>query len=270
MAVIRRVDRAPRGLTTVFWSVVVLLMAGIAAPATRVAFKESSAPAAPLRLTVATSATPSPPVTAPPTGRPATGLVSRIPGSTTAAALVALTFDDGPDPTFTPRILDLLAAKHATATFFVVGRQAQRFPDLVGAEVGEGSTVEGHTWSHRRLPGLDEASFSAEVDRSDDLLARLIGHPVTCVRPPYGRVDARVVDRLGERGLSAAMWDIDPRDWSRPGSGTIAARVLGRLHPGAVIVLHDGGGDRSQTVAALSMILDGISARGYVPAPLCA
>ncbi len=89
-------------------------------------------------------------------------------------------------------------------------------------------------------------------------------------RPPYGRVDARVVERLGSRGLTTALWDVDPRDWSRPGAGTIAARVLDRLHPGAVIVLHDGGGDRSQTVAALPVILDGIRSRGYVPAPLCA
>ncbi len=272
MAVISRVNRVPRRQRTVSLSVVMLLMAGIAAVASRVGFEESPPPPAPLLLMLATAsapATPLPPVPAP-TGRPATGLVSRIPGSTTSAPVVALTFDDGPDPASTLRILDLLAAGHATATFFVVGRQAQRFPDLVRAEVGEGSAVEGHTWTHRRLPGLDEAAFSAEVDRSDDLLAQLVGHRVTCVRPPYGRVDARVVERLGSRGLTTALWDVDPRDWSRPGAGTIAARVLGRLHPGAVIVLHDGGGDRSQTVAALPVILDGIRSRGYVPAPLCA
>lgn len=252
-------------------SVVMLLMAGIAAVATRATF-EASPPAAPLLVVPATAAAPPTPLLPgpAPTGRPATGLVSHSPGSTTSSPLVALTFDDGPDPASTPRILDLLAASHVTATFFVVGRQAQRFPDLVRAEVGEGSAVESHTWNHRRLPGLDEAAFSAEVDRSDDLLAQLIGHRVTCVRPPYGRVDSRVVERLGSRGLTTALWDVDPRDWIRPGAGTIADRVLGRLHPGAVIVLHDGGGDRSQTVAALPRILDGIRARGYLPVPLCA
>ncbi len=216
----------------------------------------------------ATATAPMPPAALSPAQRLPAALVSRIPPST-GPPLVALTFDDGPDPAFTARILELLAANHAKASFFVVGRQAQRFPDLVRAELAQGSTVEGHTWDHRQLPGLGDATFSAEVDRTDELLGRLIGHPVACVRPPYGRVDAQVVERLGGRGLTTAMWDVDPRDWARPGARAIAARVLGRIHPGAVVVLHDGGGDRSQTVAALSTILDGIAARGYMPVPLC-
>lgn len=200
-------------------------------------------------------------------GLPA-GLISAIPGPMVSPE-VALTFDDGPSRVFTPQVLAVLAARGATATFFMVGRSAQADPNEVRAVVAAGNAVGGHTWDHTRLPSLSEQAFAAQVDRTDQLLVTLTGRPLRCVRPPYGRYDRVVVERLATRGLATVLWDADPRDWSRPGVDAIVARVAAGLHPGAIIELHDGGGDRSQTVAALPAILDLIAARGYRTVPLC-
>jgi len=151
----------------------------------------------------------------------------------------------------------------------MVGRSAEADPNDVRAVAVAGNAVGGHTWDHMRLPSLSEQALAAQVDRTDQLLVTLTGRPLRCVRPPYGRYDRAVVERLATRGLATVMWDVDPRDWSRPGVGAIVARVAAGLHPGAVIELHDGGGDRSQTVAALPAILDLIAARGYRTVPLC-
>ncbi|MHB8671333.1 MAG: polysaccharide deacetylase family protein, partial [Acidimicrobiales bacterium] len=100
-------------------------------------------------------------------------------------------------------------------------------------------------------------------------LASLSGRPVRCVRPPGGHEDARVVSLLGRRHLATMMWSIDPRDWKQPPAADIAGYVLAGLQPGAVVLLHDGGGDRSHTVAALPIILDGLRQRGYHVVPIC-
>jgi peptidoglycan/xylan/chitin deacetylase (PgdA/CDA1 family) len=186
-----------------------------------------------------------------------------------ADKVVALTFDDGPDPRFTPEVLSVLARYRAPASFFMVGREANRFPDLVRQVAAGGDSVEGHTWDHVDLTRLSDGGFAGEVDRTDDLLGTLTGRPVRCVRPPKGRVDGRVVRLLGERHLATMMWSLDPRDWRKPGRDAISGYVLAGLRPGAVILLHDGGGDRGQTVDALPVILDGLHARGYRVVPLC-
>ncbi len=196
------------------------------------------------------------------------GVVSTIPGPLAPQGEVALTFDDGPSA-FTAQVLAVLAARGAVATFFMVGRAAERNPDLVRAIAAAGDAVGGHTWDHVRLPSLTQEEFAAQVDRTDDLLASLTGRAVRCLRPPYGRYDSVVLARLRSRGLAPVMWDVDPRDWTAPGIDAIVARVAAGLHPGAVIELHDGGGDRSQTVAALPVILDLIAARGYRAVQFC-
>lgn len=202
------------------------------------------------------------------------GLVDTLPedgasGVWPGERAVALTFDDGPSPAYTPQILDVLDRYGAAATFFVTGAQLDRFPLLVRETAARGHVVSNHTVSHRALPGLSASTFAAEVDGATSRIVRATGQAVHCVRPPYGAYDGEVVSRLTGRGLHTAMWTIDPRDWARPGADAIARRTLDGLHPGAVVVLHDGGGDRSQTVAALPRLLEGIRGAGYRVATLC-
>ena len=185
--------------------------------------------------------------------------------------VVALTFDDGPSPTFTPQVLAILAHYQVHATFFMVGMPAAAHPDLVRQVVAAGNTVGGHTWSHVILTTLaDPAAFAAQVDQADSLLGSLTGHPIRCVRPPGGHFDPTVIQRLGARGIATVVWSDDTRDWSKPGTPVIVQRAMSALKPGSIIVLHDGGGDRTQTVAALPTILDAISAAGYRVVPVCA
>jgi peptidoglycan/xylan/chitin deacetylase (PgdA/CDA1 family) len=192
----------------------------------------------------------------------------RLPVSREAGKTVALTFDDGPDPRYTPRILALLARARMPATFFMVGRQAAAHPRLVRRVAQAGQQVGGHTWNHRRLDRLPPASVAAEVDCTDRLLARLADRPVRLVRPPDGAYDRRVVDLAAAQGLELILWTADSRDWTRPGIHRIVATVARQLRPGAIVLFHDGGGDRSQTVAALPQVLRQLHARGYRPVAL--
>jgi peptidoglycan-N-acetylglucosamine deacetylase len=212
-----------------------------------------------------------PPPEVPPPPRPSPQVLFDIPGWRTAPGppMVALTFDDGPDPTYTPQILAILASRQVRATFFFVGELAAHHPALVQQTAASGHTIGGHTWSHAHLTRLDDAGFAAEVDRADDLLASITHRPIACVRPPYGHFDAGVVQRLDARGLITMMWSVDPWDWSRPGTAAVTERVVAGLRPGAVVLMHDAGGNRAQTVAALPAILDAILARGYRVMPIC-
>jgi peptidoglycan-N-acetylglucosamine deacetylase len=185
------------------------------------------------------------------------------------AGVVHLTFDDGPTPTWTPRVLELLARYRAQATFFVLGRSAAAYPELVRQEFAAGHGVGNHTWSHRRLTGLSGERLAAEVGPTSAAIQRATGVPVRCLRPPYATVDAASAARVRALGLRLVLWDIDTNDWLRPGAGVIAARVLGRVRSGDVILFHDGGGDRTQTVAALEQVLATLSARGFGFSALC-
>jgi peptidoglycan-N-acetylglucosamine deacetylase len=186
-----------------------------------------------------------------------------------AAGVVYLTFDDGPAPAWTPRVLELLARYRAQATFFVVGRNAAAHPELVRQAHAAGHGIGNHTWTHRRLTRLGDGALEAEVGATSAAIHRATGAPVRCLRPPYATVDAASADRARALGLRLVMWDLDPGDWRRPGAGVIAGRVLGRVRAGDVVLLHDGGGDRSQTMAALQQVLASLSARGFRFSPLC-
>ena len=191
-----------------------------------------------------------------------------LPIARQAAKTVALTFDDGPDPRYTPRILRVLAHMRTPATFFMVGRQAAAHPQLVRRVAQAGQQIGGHTWNHRRLDRLPPARAAAEVDCTDRLLSRLTGRPVRLLRPPDGTYDRQVVDLAAARELQLVLWTADARDWMRPGVGQILATVARELRAGAIILLHDGGGDRSQTVAALPRLLRLLHERGYRPVAL--
>ena len=127
-----------------------------------------------------------------------------------------------------------------------------------------------HAGTHAGLALLPAGRWPAEVDRTSRLLCRITGHPVRCLRPAYGLGDRAVDAQLRARGLAELVWDVDPSDYLRPPAGVIAPRVLAALHPGAIVILHDGGGNRSQTAAALPANIRGIRAAGYQIVPVCA
>jgi peptidoglycan/xylan/chitin deacetylase (PgdA/CDA1 family) len=212
----------------------------------------------------------------PPVGGPTVaGLVianlSNLPGGTYPPGdkVAALTFDDGPNPTYTPQILQVLTQYHVPATFEIVGYEGAARPDLLKLEAADGMTLTNHTWDHASLSSLNPGQFAGEVDATTNLIQSVTGQVVKCVRPPYGYSNASVVAQLAHRGLGELLWDIDPSDYSTPGTGVITNRVLSALHPGAIIIMHDGGGNRSQTVAALPAIITGIQAAGYTLEPVC-
>ena len=184
--------------------------------------------------------------------------------------VVALTFDDGPSPVYTLQILRILIAAKAPASFEIIGMEGAAYPGILRAENAAGMVLVNHTWTHVDLALLPAWLWSAEVDRTSSLLHGITGHPVRCLRPPYGLSDRSVDVQLGARGLAELDWDVDPSDYLRPGAALIARRVLAALHPGAIVILHDGGGNRSQTVAALPTIIHGIRAAGYQIVPACA
>jgi peptidoglycan/xylan/chitin deacetylase (PgdA/CDA1 family) len=175
---------------------------------------------------------------------------------------VALTFDDGPHPRWTPEILDVLQRNGVPATFFAVGLQASRYADLVRREVAMGMTIGDHTWGHVRLRGLPPEAVTSELKRAKDLLASL-GATVAVCRPPAAAFDPQTVEIAAALGMRTVVWNVDPRDWQRPPAAEIVKRVLDAVRPGSIVLLHDGGGDRGQTVAALQPLIDGLRARGY-------
>jgi len=182
---------------------------------------------------------------------------------------VALTFDDGPSPIYTPQVLQILVADHVPASFQIIGQSGAAYPDLLRQEAADGMSLVNHTWTHVALTTLPPSGWTGQVDQTNSLLQSITGHPVQCLRPPYGYTDSAVVAQLGQRGLAELYWDVDPSDYLRPGASVIAERVLSAIHPGAIVVMHDGGGDRSQTVSALPAIISGIRADGYQIVPVC-
>ncbi|MEU7869899.1 bifunctional polysaccharide deacetylase/glycosyltransferase family 2 protein [Dactylosporangium sp. NPDC049140] len=166
------------------------------------------------------------------------------------AGALALTFDDGPDPRWTPQVLDLLRQYHAHATFFVIGSQVNRYPDLVRRMVDEGHEVGVHTFTHPDLAALPPWRQRFELALTANAIAAATGRRPLLMRPPYLSMPDAV------DGYLAVLADRDPRDWERPGADAIVREALhGPAGAGAVIMLHDGGGDRSQTVEATRRIL---------------
>ncbi|MFA7345114.1 MAG: polysaccharide deacetylase family protein [Terrimicrobiaceae bacterium] len=182
---------------------------------------------------------------------------------------VALTFDDGPDPDWTPAILDILKAKGAKATFFVVGAEAERHPALVRRIVAEGHEVGNHTFTHPNLAEAPPALIKLELNATQRLIESLTGRSTTLFRPPYN-ADSRPanlrelvpIEIAQSLGYMTILENVDPQDWQKPKKDRLLQRVKSELPRGNIILLHDGGGDRSATVAALPSILDHLKERG--------
>jgi peptidoglycan/xylan/chitin deacetylase (PgdA/CDA1 family) len=165
-----------------------------------------------------------------------------------------LTFDDGPQTVYTPKVLNVLARHHAKATFFVLGREAAAHPDLVELERSLGHHVGNHTWDHPMLTHLTPQRVHEEI---------FSGVESKCFRPPYRDTNAAVAAVAAQRHQRQILWDVDTNDWEKPGAAKIEHAILRGARPGAIILMHDGGGTRTQTVAALDRALTVLTARGY-------
>ena len=194
------------------------------------------------------------------------GLISKatIPVETSGKGppQVALTFDDGPHPDWTPLILDELKRAKVKATFFVVGTMAARYPDLVRREAVEGMAVGNHTWTHARLTGGATSYANGQLSRTNATL-RTLGADVSVFRPPYGSYTSDTVSLASSLGLRTIMWTVDSIDYRKPAPSTMVRRVMRQLKPGSIILMHDGGGDRSRTVTAVRLLIEQIKRRGY-------
>ena len=201
---------------------------------------------------------------------------------------VALTFDDGPDPEWTPKILDVLKEKNAIGTFFLIGIQTDKFSGIAKRIYQEGHTIGNHTFTHPDVSNISTAYMKVELNLTERLFASLVGVRTTLMRPPYAIDEepdtadqVRPLEIPQEMGYITVGNRIDPNDWSsnpRRSAEQITAYVLAHLPPckpedlrcGNIVLLHDGGGDRAETVRALPMIIDGVRARGYEIAPVYA
>src|SRR5579859_3044597 len=181
----------------------------------------------------------------------------------TASATVALTFDDGPQPVFTLQVLRVLQQYGVHATFFCIGSQVQAYPTIVRQMVQGGNVVGNHSWSHPNLTSLSPAAVRQQLSSTSAAINQATGVVPRLFRPPYGATNATVSSIAAQLGLIQTLWTVDTRDWQRPGVATIVSTVLTQAHNGSVVLLHDGGGDRSQTVQALARIISGLEGRGF-------
>ncbi|MDA8312937.1 MAG: polysaccharide deacetylase family protein, partial [Actinomycetota bacterium] len=188
--------------------------------------------------------------------------------STAGKQVIALTFDDGPGP-FTPKVLAVLEQYHVPATFFEIGEEVADYPQYSEMVAAAGYPVEDHTWSHPDLATLSVAQIDAQIEEAQHEIHAVTGLTPNCLRPPYDAWNATVLGRIAAYGLTAMSYSIDPRDWAMPGVTAIVDAVVDAAFPGAVVDMHDGGGTRSQTVAALPRIITGLRAKGYSFVSIC-
>jgi peptidoglycan-N-acetylglucosamine deacetylase len=186
-----------------------------------------------------------------------------VPGPPFPANAIALTIDDGPHPMWTPKVLDLLARYHVQATFCMIGNQVRGHEDVARSVVAAGHHVANHSYNHLMdLPHITTDRMRDEIDRAQDKIYSTTAYTPHLFRSPGGAVSPALLEQVAHAGLIPFDWSEDPKDWTRPGAGTITARMLS-ARAGQILLCHDGGGDRSETYAALQTVIPTLQARGY-------
>jgi len=174
---------------------------------------------------------------------------------------VAMTFDDGPHPRNTPRLLDILRTRNIKATFYVIGQNVDRYPEIVRRIVAEGHEIGNHTYTHRKLTSLGDSAVRTEMKRTEEAIVRAAGVKPRTMRPPYGALLQRQRSLIfSEFSYPTILWSVDPRDWQRPGPSVVASRIIGKAHKGAIILAHDL---HAPTVDAMPRTFDGLLSNGY-------
>lgn len=176
--------------------------------------------------------------------------------------VIALTFDDGPAPKYTQQILEILKQQNIKATFFCVGEMVHYFPQLAKQEVAEGHVIGNHTW-HHWLQKMNSEVAANEIESTATAIFEATGVKTSLFRPPYGALNNGVADYAKKNNYAILMWSDDSEDYRRPSVSKLVNNVLREAKPGGMVLMHDGGGNRAQTVAALPKIIDALKKRGY-------
>lgn len=174
---------------------------------------------------------------------------------------VAMTFDDGPHPSNTPRLLDMLRERNIKATFYVIGRNVDLYPEITRRIVAEGHEIGNHTYTHRNMTKLGDDAVREELTKTRNAIAKATGVQPRTLRPPYGALLQNQRTWIhSEFNYPTIMWSVDPRDWQRPGPSVVASRIVSGATPGAIILAHDL---HAPTVDAMPATLDGLLRKGY-------
>lgn len=174
---------------------------------------------------------------------------------------IAMTFDDGPHPVHTPRLLDMLKRRNIRATFYVIGHKVERYPHIIRRIVAEGHEIGNHTWKHDNLTKLSNAQIIADLQRSTNAIAKVTGVRPRTMRPPYGALYSAQRQMVYNRlGMPSILWDVDPQDWKRPGPSVVSSRIVNGTKPGSIVLAHDLHGP---TVDAMPAALDGLLRKGH-------
>src|SRR5205807_9554009 len=174
---------------------------------------------------------------------------------------IAMTFDDGPSATLTPKLLDLLAAHHIKATFFVIGENVAEHPEIVARAAREGHEIANHSWSHPNFGKMSQESVRSQVQRTDDAIKSATGKRPTLLRPPSGLITEREKRWIhDEFGYDIILWDVDPLDWKRPGPAVVRNRILKETRPGSIVLSHD---IHPGTIEAMPSTFNELEAKGF-------
>ncbi len=174
---------------------------------------------------------------------------------------IAMTFDDGPSAVLTPKLLDLLAARHIKATFFVIGENVAEHPEIVARAAREGHEIGNHSWSHPNFAKMSQENVRSQLQRTDDAIKNATGKRPTLLRPPYGSITERQKRWIhDEFGYDIILWDVDPLDWKRPGPAVVRSRILKETRSGSIVLSHD---IHPGTIEAMPSTLDELEAKGF-------
>lgn len=183
---------------------------------------------------------------------------------------VAITFDDGPNPVYTPYILDILEEYNVPATFFLIGKNAEQYPDIARRIVEEGHSIGNHTYSHKSLIPLSAHATYAQIKKAEKAIEDATGVRPTLFRPPRGVYSSYAMELMRNERYTMVLWDVSSEDWAELPPKKIVSNIVKRVKPGSIILLHDSGdlvtfngGNRSATVHALPLIIDNLRAKGY-------
>jgi peptidoglycan-N-acetylglucosamine deacetylase len=177
--------------------------------------------------------------------------------------VIALTVDDGPSPVYTPQVLRVLATYGVTASFSMIGENVSYYPSVAREVADAGHTIVNHTWNHVNLTAMKTAQLRGEIDRTTDAIHSATGERPTMFRAPYGAWSKTLLGYCANERLLPLDWSVDPADWSRPGVSKIVSTIMRTTQTGSIILEHDGGGNRSQTVAALKIVIPRLLDEGY-------
>jgi len=174
---------------------------------------------------------------------------------------IAMTFDDGPHATNTPKLLEMAAKRHIKLTFFVLGECVEQNPTVLQREVAEGHEIGNHSWSHPNLAKLSDEAVRSQLRRTEDIIVKTAGVKPKLMRPPYGELTKRQRIWVNhDFGYKVILWDVDPLDWKRPGPSVVARRIIAGTRAGSIILSHD---IHPPTIEAMPRVFDALLARGF-------